>query len=184
MKYKTIWPALVLLAATAAWAAAAANLPFRLISKQNKQYISQANFPMSSPELRPNRQDNSLSTRVKGKYELLALAGPKGKMMSFQIETLTNPEIRLPAGSELTLDVVNVDDDMVHDLYLTTQAPPYPQAVPATAIGTAVLKPYKGQQYSGSRLVIEATHAGTAYYVCTVPGHAKKGMVGKIVVTP
>ncbi|HET9785334.1 MAG TPA: sulfocyanin-like copper-binding protein [Terriglobales bacterium] len=173
----------MLLVATAAWAAAG-PLPFRLISKQSKQYASQANFPMSSPELRPDRQGNRLSTQAKGKYEVLALAGPKGKMMSFQIETLSNPEIRLPAGSELTLDVVNVDDDMVHDLYLTAQAPPYPLSVPATAIGTAVLKPYKGQGYSGSRLVVEATHAGTVYYVCTVPGHAKKGMYGKIVITP
>jgi rusticyanin len=183
MRYKTVGLAALLLATTLAWAAAA-TLPFRLISKQERQYASQANFPMSSPELRPSRQDNSLSTRVKGKYELLALAGPKGRMMSFQIETLTNPVIRLPAGSELTLDVVNVDDDMVHDLYLTTQAPPYPLSVPATAVGTAVLKPYKGQQYHGYRMVVEATHAGTAYYVCTVPGHAKKGMYGKIVVTP
>lgn len=183
MKHKTVWLGGMLLLATAAWAAAG-TLPFRLISKQDKQYVSQANFPMSSPELRPDRQDNSLSTRVKGKYEVLALAGPQGKMMSFQIETLTNPEIRLPAGSQLTIDVVNVDDDMVHDLYLTSQAPPFPLSVPATPVGTAVLKPYKGQQYLAARLVVEATHAGTAYYVCTVPGHAKKGMYGKIVITP
>lgn len=181
MKLKTVTLVVLLAAASAG---AAASLPFTLLAKQEKQYASQANFPATSPELRADRQDNRIGAGTKGSYHLLALAGPKGKMMSFQVGTLSNPEIRIPVGTKLTLDVVNVDDDMVHDLYLTTVAPPYPQAVAATAIGTAVLKPYKGEQYMAAQLVLQAKRAGTVYYVCTVPGHAKRGMYGKIVITP
>lgn len=166
-----------------AWAAAAPS-PFRLLAKSTTSYKSKANFLVTSPELRPNHHDNSFSTDKKGKYHILLLAGPRADMMSFRVGQLTNPEIRVPAGTRLTLNIVNVDDDMVHDLYITSQPPPYGHVVHATPIGSAILRPYKGTTYSAAALVLLAAHAGTAYYVCTVPGHAQHGMWGKIVVTP
>ncbi len=169
--------------AAAAWAAVVSS-PFALVAKSSEQFVSQANFPATSPELRPDAHDNSFSTPAAGEYHILLLAGPRNHMFSFRVGLLTNPEIRVPAGSRLTLNVVNVDSDMVHDLYLTSQPPPYGHVVHATPLGTAVLRPYKGQTYSAASLILKAKHAGTAYYVCTVPGHAQKGMWGKIVVTP
>ncbi|MGH9475716.1 MAG: sulfocyanin-like copper-binding protein [Terriglobales bacterium] len=164
--------------------AAAPPAIFTLIGKSTASYASQANFPATSPELRPDRHDNSYRSPAVGTYHILLLAGPRQDMMSFRVGQLTNPAIRLPAGSRLTLNVVNVDDDMVHDLDITAQPPPYPQAAPASPMGTAVLRPYKGKGYSSATLILKAQHAGTVYYFCSVPGHARHGMWGKIVVTP
>ncbi|HWG38579.1 MAG TPA: plastocyanin/azurin family copper-binding protein [Terriglobales bacterium] len=163
----------------AAWAAGAR---FELVSKQAGTYGSNNNFPETSPTLHADRQQNRIQVASAGSLHLTALAGPKNNMMSFQIEGLTNPEIDVAKGSRLTINVINVDDDMAHNLYLTDQAPPYAQRVPAGSVGTSTLMPHKDGKYSGSALVVKADAAGTAYYLCTVPGHAKAGMFGKIVV--
>lgn len=163
----------------AAWAAGAR---FELVSKQPRTYASNNNFPVTSPALRADRQQNRIEVATAGSVHLTALAGPKANMMSFQIEGLANPEIDLAKGSRLTINVINVDDDMAHNLYLTDQAPPYAQQITAASIGTSTLKPHKAEKYSGSALIVKADAAGTAYYLCTVPGHAKAGMFGKIVV--
>ncbi|MGH9484395.1 MAG: hypothetical protein ACRD1F_05010 [Terriglobales bacterium] len=166
----------------AAWAAVK-PAPFQLVAKSSVSYKSKANFPVTSPELRPDHHDNSFSNPHAGTYHILLMAGPRQNMFSFRVGELTNPIIRVPLGSRLTLNVVNVDDDMVHDLYITSHAPLYGQVVHATAIGSPILRPYKGTRYHAATLVLKAQHLGTAYYVCTVPGHAKKGMWGKIEVT-
>lgn len=166
----------------AAWAAVN-PLPFQLIAKSSVSYKSNANFPATSPELRPGHHDNSFSNPHVGTYHILMLAGPKQNMLSFRVGELTNPTIRVPLGSCLTINLVNVDDDMVHDLYITSQKPPYGQVVHATAIGSPILRPYQGKRYSAGTLILQAQHVGTVYYVCTVPGHAKKGMWGRITVT-
>lgn len=179
-KWIVVFAALAL--ATAAWTQARPS-PFQLIAQSATSYKSKANFPLTSPELRPDHHDNSFSNPHVGTYHILILAGPKQNMLSFRVGELTNPTIRVPLGSRLTINLVNVDDDMVHDLYITSQKPPYPQSVHATAIGSPILRPYKGTRYSAGTLILKAQHAGIVYYVCTVPGHAKKGMWGKIEVT-
>jgi len=163
-------------------AAVAATAHFELVSKQARTYASNYNFPVTSATLRADRQHNRIAVATAGDLHLTALAGPKNDMMSFQIDGLTNPEIDLAKGSRVTINVINVDDDMAHNLYLSDQAPPYAMKVSAGSLGTGALKPYKGGKYSGSVLVVKADSAGTAYYLCTVPGHAKAGMFGKIVV--
>ncbi|HXR98732.1 MAG TPA: plastocyanin/azurin family copper-binding protein [Terriglobales bacterium] len=164
--------------------AVASSAGFDLVSKQAKSYASNAAFPVTSPQLRIDRKTNLISIAAVEDVHLTALAGPKAKMMSFQIDELSNPEIRVPKGTRLTLNVINVDDDMPHNLYLTTQAPPYQRAVGTTPIGTGMLKPQKDGHYTGAALILKAAKPGTYYYVCTVTGHARAGMFGKIVVTP
>lgn len=171
----------VALMVTLAWAAAGM---FDLISLQAKQYRSSSFFPATSPELVINPKTDQLSLDTVNTIHITVLAGPKSKMMSFRVGELTNPEIRIAKGSRLTLNVINVDDDMEHDFALTTQPPPYPEQVSAGAIATPKLLPYQGDKYSGAVLILKASAAGTEYYVCTVPGHAKAGMYGKITVLP
>lgn len=173
------------LAALALAGVALAAAPgFRLISRQSRTFASETKFPRSSPELVVDRHDNRIQAGAVASLHLLALAGPKADMMSFQIETLKNPEIRLARGTRLTLSVVNVDDDMAHDLYLTDRPPPYPRRFEAGALGTGVLAPYAHGRYQGAELILQPTTPGTYYYVCTVPGHATAGMWGRIVVAP
>lgn len=173
---------LVLLAlAGGLWAAAG---HFDLISAQPKTYKSGYKFPATSPQLRVDRVHKQISMDTVNNVHITALAGPSSDMFSFQIDLQTNPTIRIPKGSRLTLNVVNLDEDMPHNLYLTTQAPPYPAKFTAGAIGTGTLKPYDGKIYHGADLILQAAEPGTLYYVCTIPGHAKGGMFGKIVITP
>ncbi|MGH9394084.1 MAG: plastocyanin/azurin family copper-binding protein [Terriglobales bacterium] len=174
-----LWLVLLFLASVAL---AAAGARFELVSKHARSYGSASQFPVTSPTLRADRAHNTITVASPGDLHLTALAGPKAAMMSFQIDGLTNPTIEIPLGSRLTLDVVNVDDDMAHNLYLSDQAPPYPKNVASPGLGTQVLKPYKGMRYSGAALIVKAAGPGAAYYLCTVPGHAKAGMYGKIVV--
>jgi rusticyanin len=163
--------------------AAASGAGFDLVSKQAKSYASNAAFPVTSPQLRTDRKTNRISIAAAEDVHITALAGPSAKMMSFQIDELTNPEIRVPKGTRLTLNVINVDDDMPHNLYLTTQAPPFQRAVNPTSIGTGMLKPRTDGHYSGVDLILKAARPGAYYYVCTITGHARAGMFGKIVVT-
>lgn len=164
------------------WAATPGAL--QLISRQARSYSSETKFPHDSAQVTLDRQANRIEGAKVAQLELTALAGPKANMMSFQIDTLSNPEIRVAKGTKLTLNVVNVDDDMVHDLFITRRAPPYPEKMEAGRVGTVMLRPYKGKSFSGAELVLKATQPGTLYYVCTIPGHAKGGMYGKIVIAP
>lgn len=172
----------VLLTVTLAWAWASGG--WQLISQRAVQYRSSSFFPVTSPELVVNRKTNQLSLDTVGNVHVTLLAGPESNMMSFRADELTNPEIRIAQGSRLTLNVVNVDADMPHNFSITRQPPPYPGQVSAGAIATPTLMPYNGQHYSGAVLILKAAQPGTAYYICTVPGHAHAGMYGKITVLP
>jgi rusticyanin len=174
---------LVALMTTLVWAAAAGS-GFQLISLQAKTYTSSSSFPAASPELVINHKTNQLSLNTAGNVHITLLAGPKSNMMSFRVDELTNPEIRIAKGSRLTLNIVNVDDDMQHDFSITTPPPPYPAEAAAGAIVTPKLLPYKGRRYSGAVLILQAAAVGTAYYICSVPGHAHAGMYGKITILP
>jgi len=187
-RWGRVWPRagnvalLVALAATLVWAAAGSG--FQLISLHAKTYASSSFFPANSPELVINHKTNQLSLNTAGNAHLTLLAGPESNMMSFRADELTNPEIRIAKGSRLTLNIVNVDGDMQHDFSITTQPPPYPAAVSAGAIATPKLPPHAGQPYAGAVLTLKAATAGTAYYLCAVPGHAHAGMYGKITILP
>ncbi|MGH9481219.1 MAG: plastocyanin/azurin family copper-binding protein [Terriglobales bacterium] len=179
MKVKSI-AALALLAGLA-WAA---SPRFRLVSKQLRSYTAARNFPGLSAKLEVDRAANRITASAPGEYQVTARAGPSSDMMSFEIAGMKNPEIRIPQGTQLTLTVINVDDDMAHNLALTTAAPPYPKLIAAPSIASPTLKSHEGQAWSAAILTFRATGVGPAYYLCTVPGHAKAGMFGKITVLP
>ena len=165
-------------------AVAATAGAFQLISRHARSYADLTDFPRDSPQVTLDRHANRIQSATVAQLQLTVMAGPKAKMMSFQIDTLSNPEIRIPKDIQLTLNVVNIDDDMVHDLHITDRPPPYPVKFDAGRLGTPVLKPYKGQRFSGAALILKATRPGTLYYVCSVPGHAHAGMYGRIVIMP
>src|SRR6185437_7914291 len=108
----TLMAFLVTLMTTLVWAAAGSG--FQLISLQAKTYTSSSSFPAASPELVINHKTNQLSLNTVGNVNITLLAGPESNMMSFRVDELTNPEIRIAKGSRLTLNIVNVDDDMQH----------------------------------------------------------------------
>lgn len=184
MKYRRCGLSLAISVALTVTLLAAAASGFKLISLQANSYRSSSFFPATSPEMVINPKTNQLSLNTVNTIHITVLAGPTSNMMSFRVGELTNPELRIAKGSRVTFNIVNVDDDMEHSFAITTQPPPYGAQVEGTAIATPLLLPYKGQQYSGAVLILKAAEAGTAYYVCTVPGHAQKGMYGKITILP
>jgi rusticyanin len=137
-------------------------------------------FPSSTPA-QINKAENTL-TFSESPIRILALAGPEDAMFSYRIEGLTNPTLRLPAGARLRLTVVNVDDDMSHDLVISSPHSTFPERpeIPPHAVRTSLLGARQGEVFQGEGLLIQATQPGTYEYFCSLPGHAKGGMHGRI----
>ena len=105
------------------------------------------------------------------------------------IAGLTNPTIVVPAGARVSIQLINADTDMAHGLVVTspgaaTTAMPMMTAAPAFP-GAALW--FLGEAtpaglHTGT-LTFTATTPGNYQYLCPVPGHAQKGMIGNLVVT-
>ena len=120
----------------------------------------------------------------------------------FVIYGLINPTLVIPAGATVHFTIVNLDDDMYHNLVVSSLSPPYPymamqgmMSYPRNFQGTTTYYPAMNMmlpflppanysqgiahEYSYSTTF---TQAGSLWYLCTYPGHAQSGMYGHIVV--
>lgn len=121
---------------------------------------------------------------------------------TFEVHGRVNPTLVLPAGAKVRFQLANADKGMPHGLDVTRKSPPYPENphIPLNRMPTSASsgsKPSNGKETiisvgtipkaSDGRLP-ETQSAwttlapGVYYYVCPVPGHAKNGMHGKIIV--
>jgi rusticyanin len=120
---------------------------------------------------------------------LAVIAGPSGEPgETFRIAGLVNPRIVVPAGAQVTIQLVNADPDTAHGLVITagdaaTTWMPMMTARPAFTrsalwfLGT----PASAGLHEGT-IAFTAAAPGTYHYLCPVPGHAQKGMVGTLTV--
>ncbi len=180
--------AVLLLAVAVPASAQHASTPglLKVISTQTKSFAAEADFPAPTGAPAIDAAANRITLHARDS-RLTVMAGPEDNMMSFKIAGLTNPEIVVPDGATVTFTVINVDDDMNHDFRVAAKAPPYPDApaLGADAVGTAVLRPHGEQKpFDATELVVRATRVGQGFYLCTVRGHAKAGMFGKLTVAP
>ena len=106
----------------------------------------------------------------------------------FVIYGLINPTIVVPSGASVQFTVVNLDDDMYHNLVVSTYGPPYG---PMTMQGmmSGVWMPYlpaadyaQGSAHEYS-YTLTLNQPGMLWYICTYPDHAQSGMYGRIIVT-
>lgn len=120
---------------------------------------------------------------------LVALASPSGGPdETYRIAGLVNPTITVKAGTRVSIEVVNADSDTAHGLVITAGSStrswmPMMTAVPAFN-GSALWflgDPTSVGMHAGT-LSFTATTPGIYYYLCAVPGHAQKGMIGTFVV--
>ncbi len=118
---------------------------------------------------------------------IVLLGGPKMADEKFVIGGLVNPIIHVSQGANVTMELINEDDGMPHNVVVTPAAPPYPYV--AMMIGTAfpgagvpVIPEAQNGQYAAVSTTFKATSSGQFYYLCQVPGHAEKGMYGAFVV--
>jgi hypothetical protein len=156
---------------------------FKLITQHNVVFQGQ-NFPSStSPQV--DKAQNTL-TFSGAEIRILALAGPEDAMLSYKIAGLTNPTLRVPAGSRIQLTVVNIDDDMYHDLVIWHPRGSFSvrPEIPPQALRTHSLKPRHGQTSQAEVLVLQAIQPGSYEYFCSTRGHAKGGMHGLLDVLP
>jgi len=135
-----------------------------------------------------NRQTNTVTYHT-AQVALAALGSPDGqKDMTWNVDGLVNPTIVVPRGAQVTVHFFDADTGTPHGWELTSTPPPYPSMVmmdAQVAFPGAFAMPVRGataQQWFGRTVQFTAASAGTYYYLCPVPGHAKQGMVGKLVV--
>ena len=100
----------------------------------------------------------------------------------------TGPAISIPAGAHVTIELVNADDDMAHGLVIMPAGAarsymPMMSAAPSFT-GSALWflgKPTSAGLHAGT-IAFTAATPGSYQYLCPVPGHAQKGMVGTFTV--
>lgn len=118
------------------------------------------------------------------------LASPAGGPdMTFRVAGMVGPTIVVPAGARVRLLLINADADTAHGLWVTgagaaTSAMPMMSAAPAfpDAAVQPLGDPTAAGMHAGTASFTAAT-AGSYRYICPVPGHALRGMVGTFVVT-
>ncbi len=116
-------------------------------------------------------------------------AGPKNakSMYSFAVYGLINPTIIVRKDAKVTIQLVNEDDDMYHNLVVISDRPPYPymSMMIAPAFEGSFIRPLpesSDNKYPATSGSFIASRTGTFYYICQIMGHASKGMYGKFVV--
>jgi rusticyanin len=121
---------------------------------------------------------------------LVAVASPAdGPDETFRIAGLVNPTVIVPAGSRVHIEVINADPDTAHGLVITAGNPqwswmPMMTASPAFA-GSALWflgDPTSAGMHEGT-IGFTAASPGSYHYLCPVPGHAQKGMVGAFIIS-
>jgi len=104
----------------------------------------------------------------------------------FVIDGLINPTLVMPAGASVHFTVVNLDDDMYHNLVVSSISPPYPymamQGMMSSYDWMPFLPPTDYSQGTAHEYSYSLTLSSPAplWYLCTYPGHAQMGMYGEI----
>ncbi|MDQ4075473.1 MAG: copper-containing nitrite reductase [Chloroflexota bacterium] len=83
-----------------------------------------------------------------------------------EIDGVINPELKVPAGAEVEITLVN-GDGVQHDLMID-----------AFGVATAQFM----EKGTSETITFIADQDGTFEYICSVPGHKQAGMVGKLIV--
>jgi rusticyanin len=136
-----------------------------------------------------NRSTNRITFSTSS-VSLAMVASPAGNPdETFRVAGLVNPTIVVSRGASITVTVVNADPDTAHGVVITATGAdssymPMMTAAPAFS-GSAVWflgNPTSAGMHKGST-TFTASGAGSFQYLCPVPGHAQKGMVGRVIVT-
>ncbi len=112
---------------------------------------------------------------------------------TYEVHKLVDPTISVPAGSVIRLTLVNMDygPGMIHGIAIGTKAPPYGGVMtlplPGQLTSIPLMMPRTGSNIKKSSywvctVTFTCKKAGTYYYLCQMPAHAKAGMYGKFIV--
>jgi rusticyanin len=156
------------------------NIPSyaKVISSNNTVVFDSQQFSVSALALMPDEAVN-LTGRQPPSYATDDV---------FVIYGLINPTLVVRAGALVKLTVVNLDDDMYHNLVVASYGPPYAY-MSMQGMMSGYWMPYlppadysQGSAHEYS-YTMPLGQPGTFWYICTYPGHAQSGMYGRIIVT-
>lgn len=133
-----------------------------------------------------DKKNNSISYSGDN-IKIVMLASTKKADDKFEIGGLVNPIVYVPKNTTVTLELVNEDEDVAHAFEITDATPPYAymtmmqgQVYPGGFIG--IIPPSEGNKFYKGSTSFTSNYTGEFYYICQYPGHAEKGMYGKIIV--
>ena len=155
--------------------------------------MSQANHDMESSlaHATVDKANNSI-TYTGDSVQIVVFGGAMsdnktGPAEKFVIGGLVNPTLHVSKGANVTFELVNEDSDMAHGLEVSTAGPPYGYMsmmqggiYPGSVV--APIPEADGNNVSMATTSFTASQSGTFYYLCQYPGHAAKGMYGKIII--
>jgi rusticyanin len=136
-----------------------------------------------------DRAANSISFGGRSVH-FTVVASPAGRPdETFRVAGLVNPTITVQRRASVTIDLVNADPDTAHGIVVATSGSAsswMPMMTTSTAFSSSALwflgNPTSAGMHEGT-ITFTASTAGTYQYLCPVPGHAQKGMVGAFAVT-
>jgi len=134
-----------------------------------------------------SRASNTITFTTSAVRLTMLASPPGGPDETFRVAGLTNPAIIVPAGAQVSIQVINADPDTAHGLVITASNAaawmPMMTAQPAFT-GSALWflgNPTPAGMHAGT-LTFTASAPGTYHYLCPVPGHARDGMTGTLTV--
>ena len=123
-------------------------------------------------------------TFASGDVRLTMLASPPdGKDLTFRIAGLVDPSIVVARGASVSIQLINADPNMSHNVAVVDSRPPFatmPMMTGAAFAGavSAPLGDPTSAGMPGETISFTASTSGTFTYLCQVPGHASAGMYG------
>ncbi|MDD9150260.1 MULTISPECIES: plastocyanin/azurin family copper-binding protein [unclassified Sporolactobacillus] len=156
----------------------------------NDQVTSSENIGnQTARSLRQAKIDRGKSTITysHNQVNLIIQSGTGKNDGKFVIDNMANPTIYIPENAFVTLQFDNQDKDVPHGFEVTTAVPPYDQMamMDGAAVGNSIIPPLPeahNQQYPVGQTAFRFNRPGQYYYICQYPGHAAKGMYGKMIV--
>jgi rusticyanin len=129
-------------------------------------------------------------TFTTGSVHLAAVASPAGGPdETFRIADMVNPKITVPAGAQVSIEIINADPDTAHGLVISSgpaRSSWMPMMTSRPAFTGAALwflgNPTAAGMHTAT-LTFTAGAPGTYHYLCPVPGHTQKGMAGLFTVS-
>jgi len=153
-------------------------------TKDDSSLQSDTNASMQNAKV--DKANNTI-TYTGDNVKLVILGGPEQADGKFVIDGLVNPTLQIPKGATVTVEFANADQGMPHGFEVTNAAPPYyfmtmmeGGIYPGSLIG--FLPEAQNGQNPTVQTSFKADYAGTFYYICQYPGHAEKGMYGKLII--
>lgn len=134
-----------------------------------------------------DKKTNTITYYTGNSVKLVIEGSPEKADGKFVINGLVNPKVIISKGADVTVEFVNEDGDVPHAFEITNAAPPYGYMsmmdggiYPGSVI--LALPKSSGGHYAMATTTFRANQPGTFYYICQYPGHAQKGMYGKLLI--